>query len=539
MKKTLDDALRGLRDSGTFGAIGWLSVATSAKGSYNMQDVIRLLERHLQPWGPGRRWRILLADAYRPHMTPEVWMLCFSRGYVLLVIGGGCSGSVQVPDTHLHMPLSSGYQNSEMILLAALMEQRPTGLPTMDRGDCVRILANLYGQSHMHEKASVGFKHNYLSNALDGTEDHLGRSELSTLWRQLQMHQLRKQIIADVDSIPALVGEVSWTQDFVQSLIEPYELTKHLDVLEDGMDDEGEDEDAFNPKLWDDKWNEWKPNGEEDVVRPLEQPSALVDAAEVPAEVAAEAQEQVHRLSKLDAFVESAKDTNMVVCTRFAEHARAAELKRVSGRLQVDGRVAAEITKQRAEDDHRKAAMRAAAAHNDKLFDSIRDARAKLAVEKKQRDYHKQKAQGELEAKMKQEAVDRCALELDSRHFGNKWCKKEGGGKATKNAALECKWLAFSRIMALAPQLPLDRQVNLRRDWEQWDDYESDRHRDGAPSVYMRNMKKMLQWKTEGNIGALLRWWDKERLAKVPRAALVLPGMPGGGLAIAPAACCL
>ena len=51
------------------------------------------------PWGPGRRWRILMLDAYRAHLVEAVKRLAWSRGYVVVYQGGGCTGISQVNDT--------------------------------------------------------------------------------------------------------------------------------------------------------------------------------------------------------------------------------------------------------------------------------------------------------------------------------------------------------------------------------------------------------------------------------------------------------
>ena len=51
--------------------------------------------------------------------------------YVLTLIGGGVTGILQVPDTHLHAPLSRRYQELEMVDLAATARES-RGLPIED-----------------------------------------------------------------------------------------------------------------------------------------------------------------------------------------------------------------------------------------------------------------------------------------------------------------------------------------------------------------------------------------------------------------------
>ena len=62
------------------GAMPWLSATTSEKGAYRNEHIIACLRRHLEPWGPGRRWKILMCDAYTPHMDDAVWQVCWEHG---------------------------------------------------------------------------------------------------------------------------------------------------------------------------------------------------------------------------------------------------------------------------------------------------------------------------------------------------------------------------------------------------------------------------------------------------------------------------
>jgi hypothetical protein len=169
-------------------------------------------------------------DAYKPHHDDKVWSLCWDRGYVLILIGGGCSGALQVNDTHLHMPLSKCYIQAEMMLMLALMDMRPHSLPTMKPEDCLRLLADVYHNNPMHAGAAAGFKHNFITNRLDGSEDHRGSAPLRRFWMQLQLPALREQAIGDLKRRCA-DGSFTWTKAGVKDLIVPFEKTGFLDVL--------------------------------------------------------------------------------------------------------------------------------------------------------------------------------------------------------------------------------------------------------------------------------------------------------------------
>ena len=83
-----------------------LTATTSESGSYNTDLVLEYMARVLDPMVPGRRWRILMLDAYKPHLSQRISDLAWSRGYVVVMHGGGCTGATQVNDTHGHEPFS-------------------------------------------------------------------------------------------------------------------------------------------------------------------------------------------------------------------------------------------------------------------------------------------------------------------------------------------------------------------------------------------------------------------------------------------------
>ena len=57
------------------------------------------LRKVLLPWGPGRKWRLLLVDAFSAHLDDAVARLAWDRGYLVVHIGGGCTGAIQPLDT--------------------------------------------------------------------------------------------------------------------------------------------------------------------------------------------------------------------------------------------------------------------------------------------------------------------------------------------------------------------------------------------------------------------------------------------------------
>ena len=81
----------------------WVSVAVSPSGSYREADIIEFLDRHLPEFDPQLwRWRILFADDFAPHKATNVKILCWGRGYVVIIHPGGATPVTQTPDTDLN-----------------------------------------------------------------------------------------------------------------------------------------------------------------------------------------------------------------------------------------------------------------------------------------------------------------------------------------------------------------------------------------------------------------------------------------------------
>ena len=121
----VDERLQAYRRSRGFPS--WLTVTMGVKGSYREQDIIAFLQKHLEPWTEGRRWHIVLADDFSAHKTDNVFQLCWQRGYVLLIHGGGCTPVGQTPDTDLNEHVRRDYGQKECTLLMEKLRHKAVG----------------------------------------------------------------------------------------------------------------------------------------------------------------------------------------------------------------------------------------------------------------------------------------------------------------------------------------------------------------------------------------------------------------------------
>jgi hypothetical protein len=512
--KTLTSARETLISEGCFGNLQWLSVATSDSGSYATPQIVQMLERHLEPWSDTRQWRILLCDAYKPHADEAVRRLCWNRGYIVVLHGGGTTGVLQVPDTHMHSLLSREYQELEMRDLVTRMQLEPSKLPLRIREDCMRDLVTVYTRGHLHRQTSLGFTHNMLTSALDGSEDHLGRGDAVRFWQELHMDKLRRQIMADVADEHA-AGRLPWTYDTVQSLLEDFPARGQLDRLEEGQDDEGETVEENQGFLWDDNVEAVSPDvsdaesqGEADGV------SALADDLGVAAQPLLDSMAALDRLHEQALEVEDPRILNVI------DAARRKAAKAAMGANQDNHQVVAAM---RTECERRRSELmsqQAAALRHREALASLEREREEL--QKSAEALRKQQADLRAAAERRSHAVacDSAARGFDAEMFGQG--KPEGGGPRCK----ACRWDAFQRVFALLPNLPPEVANNLEHDWPKWDGRQAARYGSAWGSQYRNTLQRLLALSQDGQGERALSWWQGEVHRKVPIPELVIPAMP-------------
>ena len=161
----------------------WFTVTASPKGSYREQDIMIFLKRHLKPWTPGRRWHCLFADDFSAHKTNNVFNLCWSRGYILLIHGGGATPIAQTPDTDLNEHVRREYGGLEARLLIDKMRDGEI-VPKLRNEECMELMLQVLTSKTLHKKAAEGFKKVGQNVDLHGKEDSLICREAGTFWSE-------------------------------------------------------------------------------------------------------------------------------------------------------------------------------------------------------------------------------------------------------------------------------------------------------------------------------------------------------------------
>ena len=204
----------------------WMTVTTAPKGSYREQDVIEFLKTHLDEMTPGRDWRILLADDYRAHKTQNVWQLAWSRGYVLVIHGGGNTPVAQTCDTDLNQHVRRLYGNRESALLLDKMRLGAT-VPVCSHEESLQIMYEILSSPELHSKASEGYKKTGQSVDLWGAEDSCIVREAGDFWNSMTSRG-HPSMRAYVDEEMLLIEDemlnegFTWDLHNVKRLIRPY-----------------------------------------------------------------------------------------------------------------------------------------------------------------------------------------------------------------------------------------------------------------------------------------------------------------------------
>ena len=141
---------------------------------------------------PGRRWRILLLDAYSAHLSERVRVCAWHRGYVVVTHGGGASAVTQTNDTDLHAHIKRRYLDLEMADAVEQMRLKPWGAPRPRREDTVGWMRCVWSSQELRLRATRGFLKVGLANALDGSEDAEICREAGQFWHQESRSQEQK-----------------------------------------------------------------------------------------------------------------------------------------------------------------------------------------------------------------------------------------------------------------------------------------------------------------------------------------------------------
>jgi len=211
----------------------WFSVAVAPKGSYRELDVIDFLKKHLEEWRGDRDWRILLADDFAAHKTRNVFNLAWSRGYVILIHGGGATPVAQTPDTDLNQHVRREYGMREARMLVDKMRGGEV-VPKLSNEQCMELMLEVLSDPGLHVRAAQGYKKTGQSIDLHGQEDCLICREAAVFWNEETTDgqvNMRCRVDNELATVAEEIrsGRLTWCQSDVQRLLTPYPSHKEVD----------------------------------------------------------------------------------------------------------------------------------------------------------------------------------------------------------------------------------------------------------------------------------------------------------------------
>ena len=186
-------------------------VQGAEKGSYRLEQVLEFLAWSLKPASELGFPLCVVLDWFAPHLHEDVDALCHKLGHCVLRIGGGLTPWVQVGDTY-----KQHYRDLEKAAATAAWDRRPGSLLEWRQSVLTRSVDawNLVD----HSKCAGGWKHNGITNPLDGTDDQLG-SQVLPLWHELNMDAIRCQLIEDVEDA-VFSGEITSFWQYPELLLQ-------------------------------------------------------------------------------------------------------------------------------------------------------------------------------------------------------------------------------------------------------------------------------------------------------------------------------
>ena len=224
----------------------WVSTATSEKGSYRVEDVLNFLELHLPPMSQSRRWRIIMADDHKPHLSPHVWRLCWQRGYVFIPHGGGVTPVAQTVDTDLNQSVKREYS---LLETAELLEQMRCGIvvPRCQQEQCIDMMVQVLSNMALHLAAADGYeKTGFLAGLDSSVGDQFIVREAGKFWKELGMRDKLDAAVADVRE-EFQNGRLKWTHTDVKRLILPFPRHGKVDEALERMGDDTAEADGEVP----------------------------------------------------------------------------------------------------------------------------------------------------------------------------------------------------------------------------------------------------------------------------------------------------
>ena len=167
------------------------------KGSYRIEQIVGVIDKLLNRFNlfTEKSFAIYVLDDYSVHLMPQVPQALFKKGYVLVVIGGGITGNIQINDRNCHHVLKKHHQDLKMKLMLEQLVEGPIKIPSPSQNKMMYML--LQGWKTLEIDTKKEFKSPFVTNALDGSEDYLVLHKLFALSGE-EMADFQKESMSQI-----------------------------------------------------------------------------------------------------------------------------------------------------------------------------------------------------------------------------------------------------------------------------------------------------------------------------------------------------
>ena len=228
----------------------WLTVRATESASYKTPEIIDFLTAQLPDMSSTRRWRIIIADGFPAHRSQAVFDLCWSRGYILVVLDGGITPVVHTCDTDLHQAVKREY----------VARQEIASVPSCTPECSIDRMAGVLMNMKLHRDAAEGYIKTGLAVPLDGSEDHKIVGEAGVLFTERDMrYKIRNEVAKVRVDCKSKQWRLMWSKENVQDLIhncpKTYDHMQHIQinaVLRETYSDDTRLDDGERPHVDDD-----------------------------------------------------------------------------------------------------------------------------------------------------------------------------------------------------------------------------------------------------------------------------------------------
>ena len=141
------------------------------KGSHRIEQILGMIDKLPNQFSmfTEQSFALCVLDDYPGR--PEVRQALFKKGYVLVIIGSGITGDIQINDTNCHRDLEKHYRDLEMKLMLEQLEEDPIKIAFPSRSEMMSMLLQAWETLEIDTKRE--FKSLFVTNALDGSEVYL------------------------------------------------------------------------------------------------------------------------------------------------------------------------------------------------------------------------------------------------------------------------------------------------------------------------------------------------------------------------------